>query len=289
MKWLSSMKASIDYIEDNLMNEIDIEAIAKVALSSSYHYQITFNMITGYTVMEYVRKRRMTLAAFDILNSNEKIIDIAFKYLYESPEAFSRAFKKIHGVSPSIARKDHHKLKSFSKISFQITIKGDVELNYKIVDHEKFSVLGIKRAISLKNQENYTTLPKFWEEVMTDGSYKKLESFSTKDRCYGIATNFDNENESMDYYIAVDFDESKVNTSEFEVVNIPSKKWVVFTARGVLPKAIIDVWKRLFTEWFPESGYEIDMGPQLEYYLEGDSSQEDYECEVWIPIVKKAN
>lgn len=287
MQWLNNMKDSIDYIENNLLKKIDVETVAKVALSSSYHYQRMFSMITGYSLAEYIRKRRMTLAAYDIINTKLKIIDIAFKYLYESPEAFSRAFKNIHGVSPSIARKNNHKLKSFSKISFHITIKGDVELNYRIEEKSEFNVLGIKRRISLKNQENHMTLPKFWEDVMADGTYNNLEKYSTKDRCYGIANNFDIENEAMDYFIAVDYNASHSNSENFEVVSIPSKKWVIFTATGVLPNAIIDIWKRLFTEWFPESGYEIDMGPQIEYYLEGDSSKDDYECEVWIPIVKK--
>ncbi|MCT4509523.1 MAG: AraC family transcriptional regulator, partial [Tepidibacter sp.] len=141
MNWLNAMNNAVEYIEDNITKKIDIVQVAKIALSSTFHFQRMYHMITGVTIGEYIRRRRLTLATQDII-SGEKIINVAYKYGYETPEAFTKAFRKMHGISPSVARELGVNLKAYPKLSFHISIKGDKNMNYKIFDKGSFKVVG---------------------------------------------------------------------------------------------------------------------------------------------------
>lgn len=142
MDWLNRMNMAIDYIESNLADRISYDKAAQIACCSTYHFQRMFSSITDVPLSEYIRRRRLTLAAFDLQTSDIKVIDVAFKYGYESPEAFSRAFKKLHGVMPTSARDIGISLKAFPKMTFSISIKGDTEMKYRIEQREAFDVFG---------------------------------------------------------------------------------------------------------------------------------------------------
>jgi len=285
MEWLNAMNRAVEYIEDNITERLDIEKVAKIALSSAFHFQRMYHMITGITIGEYVRRRRLTLAAQDIL-SGEKIIDIALRYGYETPEAFTRAFKKMHGISPTAARESGVKLKAYPKLSFHISIKGDKDMNYRIVEKESFSVAGKPTRITTAGGENFKQVPEFWDKCRKDGSCKWIYSKAGKLGVLGICTHLQNLNEGFfTYMIGVEDVEGKLPDG-FDRITIPAATWAIFECIGPLPETIQDVTRRIFSEWFPATGYQHDCAPELEVYPDGDLSSSDYKCEVWIPIKK---
>jgi len=153
MDWLTKMNEALDYIENNLTDDIDLTIVAQKACCSSYNFQRMFSFITDIPLAEYIRRRRLTQAALELQNSNAKVIDIAIKYGYDSPVSFSRAFNNIHGITPNEAKQAGVELKAYPKISFHISIKGGQEMNYRIEAKEAFDVFGIETIGSLSGEE----------------------------------------------------------------------------------------------------------------------------------------
>ncbi|WP_110954190.1 AraC family transcriptional regulator [Anaerosinus massiliensis] len=284
MDWLDGMNAAIEYLEENITEKLDIEKVAEIALSSPFHFQRMYHMITGITVAEYIRRRRLTLAAQDLI-FGEKVINVAYKYGYETPEAFAKAFGKMYGMSPTAARKPGVYLKAYPKLSFHISIKGDKNMNYKIGEKESFTVVGKQRKISMLNGENFKQIPEFWHECMEDGTCEWLASKAGKWGVLGICKDFHiNKNEFM-YMIAVENLKEPLPDGYLSET-IPSATWAVFESVGVLPDAIQSLTRRIFTEWLPATGYEHDCAPEIEVYPPGDIDSPEYRCEIWIPIKK---
>ncbi len=142
MEWLDRMTAALNYMEDHMADCLDVADIAKAAYSSPFHFQRMFHMLTGVTVAEYIRKRRLTFAAQELVSSNARVLDVALKYGYDKPESFAKAFRKVHGISPSQARGSGASLKTFPRLSFHITLKGDKDMDYRIADKPAFKVVG---------------------------------------------------------------------------------------------------------------------------------------------------
>lgn len=286
MNWIGDMNKALKYIESNLEEDIKSDDIAKEACSSKFHFLRVFNMLTGMTLGEYIRQRRLSLSVKDVIAHEMKIIDIAYKYGYETPEAFTKAFKKLHGLSPTKARKEGKTLKAIPPISFQITVKGADIMNYKLVKKESFKVVGISKRVTSKNGENFKVIPKFWQDIMEDGRFDELHKNKKEFGVMGLCLNFDREQEEFDYMIAVEGD-CLESLEEVNVVEIPECTWAVFESVGALPKSIQETWHRIFAEWFPATNYEHADAPEFEAYLDGDTSSKDYKCEAWVPVVEK--
>jgi AraC family transcriptional regulator len=296
MDWLQRINSAMDYIENNLTEDIDYNEIAKTACCSSYHFQRMFSFITDVTISEYVRRRRLTLAAFELQSSSIKVIDLALKYGYESPESFSRAFQNIHGVTPTAARDKGIQLKAYPRMSFHISIKGDVEMNYRIEEKAAFKVFGVEEIISTTGGNNFVRIPKMWEECFQNGTFQRLEEAAPKGQVEGLCsvnaimcyrcTGQD----TFPYMIgALDFEGNTEVPKEFTAITVPAFTWAIFKTEvhkeAETTEKIQAVWKRIFPEWFPSSGYEHADGPELELYY----GVEEDRCysEVWIPVVKK--
>src|SRR5699024_11073610 len=170
MTWVESLQAAIDYMEDHLLDDLSIESIAQETNFSVFHFQRTFAILTDMSVGEYLRRRRLTLAAHELMRLNTKIIDLSYKYGYETPEAFSKAFRKQHGITPTEARKYTGKLKSYNRLVIQVNLKGAEPMNYKVVEREAFKVAGVKREFSLVNEQNLMGNPKMWDDAHADGT-----------------------------------------------------------------------------------------------------------------------
>lgn len=283
MGWLNAMNNAVEYLEANITEKLDMKKVAKIALSSSFHFQRMYYMLTGVTVAEYVRRRKLTLAAQDII-SGEKIIDVAYRYGYKTPEAFTKAFRKIHGISPSAAREPGANLMAYPKLSFHISVKGDKNMNYKIMDKESFTVVGKQTRITAIDGENFKQVPKFWEECMNDGSYEWISSRAGKLGVLGVSMDLQNfDNGFFTYMIGVETPKDTLPKG-YASVTIPAATWAVFESVGPLPGAIQDLIRRIFTEWFPSTGYQHDCAPEIEVYPGGDIYSTDYRCEVWVPI-----
>lgn len=281
MTSLTNMTNAVDYIEDNLKEDIDFDVVAKIALCSRYHFLKMFTFIVGIPPSEYIRKRRLTLAAFDLQNTNDKVINIALRYGYQSPDSFTKAFQKIHQVTPTQARENGALIKAYPRVNFSISIEGNEAINYKIVEKNSFKVIGFKRRLSIENLMN--GVGEMWDSMTPEKIQEltKLSSDNSTSFPMGIYSEMYDDN-STDYYIAVPSSNDK-NTN-LESLVIPSSTWAVFECRGALPLAMGEMFQRIYKEWFPTSNYEHSSLPELEWYSDGDMSSDSYKSEIWIPI-----
>lgn len=289
MEWITGIQRAIDYIEEHLEEATDYGEIAKQAACSPYYFQKIFGVLVGMPLGEYIRSRRLSLAGNALLNSNEKIIDIALRYGYETPESFTRAFTRFHGVTPSEARKGNVRLRVFSRLSVQITMKGgNLMENYKIVQKEAFKVLECVETHSIVNSENNNTVPEFWDRAHQDGTVATLLS-QTDDRtfifgiCYGSQPAG---SQTFEYGIAAKYREGGEVPEGFRVNEIPARTWAVFDCIGPMPQAIQDTFQRVVTEFFPSSGYQPTYEMDIEAYPAGSMTDENYKCQIWVPIKK---
>ncbi|MEO3945805.1 AraC family transcriptional regulator [Gorillibacterium sp. CAU 1737] len=283
MDWVSRMNAAIDYIEDHLTEDIAYPEVAKAACCSAYHFQRMFSFLTDVSLSEYIRRRRLTLAAFDLQGSEEKVIDVALRYGYESPEAFARAFLNLHGVTPSAARKAGTSLKTFPRLSFQLSIKGVVEMNYRMEEVGSFHVVGIKH--SVKTEKAFEQVPELWRRAGETGVFERLLEVRKADHkisgILGICANGEfGEKEEFDYILAVTSESSP--PEGLVKLDFPEATWAVFDAPGA-PDALQEIWRRLYTEWVPASSYELAPWPAIECYLPVEENRN----ELWVPVIRK--
>lgn len=286
LEWLIRMKDALAYMESKMAESIRIEDVAKIAHVSPFHFQRMFSMLTGFTVADYVRKRRLTLAAQELASSKIRVLDVALKYGYDSPESFAKAFRKAHGLSPSAAREPGVQLKAFPRLSFHLSLKGDQDMDYKIVEKPAFTIIGKSMEVTTRDGENFRRIPQFWTECNTDGTSDQLIQLAADNNWLGICMSMDMEKELLSYWIGVEADPA-ADPQGYETAVIPAASWAVFTSVGPMPHAIQNVWERIFQEWFPGTGYEHTGGPEFELYPPGDTAAADYVCEVWVPVVKK--
>ncbi|RAP73403.1 AraC family transcriptional regulator [Paenibacillus montanisoli] len=296
MDWLSRMNNALDYIEEHLTGTVDLAEAAGKAYCSSTHFQRMFTFITNISLSEYVRRRRMTLAAFELQNSPIKVIELALKYGYESPEAFTRAFHQLHGVTPSAARDKGMQLKAYPRMSFHITIKGDAEMNYRIEERGGFAVFGVEQVIDCRNGNNFVQIPEFWRASMEDGSFNRVMNAAPPCSIPGLGEVgaimcYRHTGEDTFPYMICAFDfQSEADPQGLQRLEVKPHTWAIFKSeegtQAETGEKIQAVWKRIFPEWFPNSGYEHADGPELELYFHtGDNRGYS---EVWIPVVKKA-
>ncbi|TDF94456.1 AraC family transcriptional regulator [Paenibacillus piri] len=286
LDWLVRMKDALDLMETRMEEPLDIAEIAKASYTSPFHFQRMFHMLTGMTVAEYIRKRKLTLAAQELATSSSRVLDIALKYGYDSPESFSKAFRKIHGIPPSDARAPGAVLKAFPRISFHLSLKGDKDMDYTMVEKPAFNAAGKAIQMKMKGGENNWKIPQFWGQCHEDGTCARLASIGAAGNLLGICMDMRHDQEQLTYLIAAET-KPDADTEGLEIRTIPAAAWAVFTAVGPVPGAIQDVWRRIFQEWFPSTGYEHSGGPELEVYPPGNTTADDYRCEIWIPVVKK--
>jgi len=250
MDSLESMNAAVSYIENHLDDDINYKEVAKITHFSDHHFKRMFSFIAGITLADYVRRRRLTLAVFDLKESDMRVIDVAIKYGYNSPDSFSRAFQALHGVNPSKVKNSDVPLKSYPRMTFHISIKGDVEMNYKFVEKEPFTVVGKKETVASSGEEFN---PKMWEHIEEIEEVVKPYDNTSFSGILNIS--LIKENGDIDYYIATAT--TKPCPKELEILAIPSQTWAVFQATGEMPDAFLTTWERVYTEWFPTSGYEL--------------------------------
>ncbi|WP_099205185.1 AraC family transcriptional regulator [Scatolibacter rhodanostii] len=284
MDWLDSMNNALSFMEENLGEEINFDDVASKACCSTYHFQRMFSYITGVSLSEYIRRRRLTLAAFELQNTDIKIIDIALQYGYDSPEALARAFKKLHGVTPTLARDKGITLKAYPQISFQISIKGDIEMQYRIETKEAFNLFGVIGNIQSDSMEGaFVEVPKFCVKCDEDGTVTKMNEILLRSPNSMLhAALYDHTDTGFKYMICYPIPCEVPIPKEFDTLSVPALTWAIFPAEGL---QVPDVWRRIYSEWFPTSDFEQVLGPSFEMYY-GESDKKPY-GEVWIPVKKK--
>ena len=281
MEWVHKLNQSMNYIEEHLTDEIDYEQLGRIACCSAYHYQRMFTYMAGITLAEYIRRRKMSLAAADLQGGNERIIYIAEKYGYRSPTAFNRAFQSFHGIAPSSVKDEGVSVKSFSPIVFKITVKGATEMNYRIETKEAFRIIGVSAPLDREIENNFMVVPTMWHEESVNGTIQKLAGMMDAQPMGLLGVSVCNDEEQWKYFIAV----SSTKASDgFEEYSVPASTWAIFSGTGT-NQSIQELERRIITEWLPASGYEYANAPDIEVYLNPDPRNAQYE--VWIPVAKK--
>ncbi len=284
MQWIDDLNRATAYIEAHLADEIDCGVLARMTCCSVYHFQRMFACIVGVPLAEYIRRRRMSLAAVDLQSHGARVTDIALRYGYDSPTAFNRAFQSVHGVAPSQAKMPGVALKAYPPISFQIAVKGDVAMNYRIETKQAFRIVGVSQPMPSQMEEAFAAVPQMWQKVGADGSIPKLLGLMNSQPMGILGVSVCMEDENWRYFIAV-ASESPAPEGMQEYT-IPACTWAIFPGEGPMPHAIQEMSKRIMTEWLPTSGYEYANAPDIEVYLNEDTQNSRFE--IWLPVVKKA-
>lgn len=285
MEWMNAIQSAIEYIEEHITDDISAEEIADYVYMSSFYFQKGFSMLCGYSVMEYIRNRRLALAGGELATTDEKVIDVAMKYGYDSPDSFTKAFTRFHGVSPSMVRKDDVMIKTFAPLKIEISLKGGYLMNYKIVKKESFTVLASSKIFDYENCKK--EIPVFWKEHYEKGNGKYICGM------FGINIDESMGKDSFEYLIA-DIYNPVVDIPEgFITKTIPAFTWAVFSCDGPMPTALQDVNTKIFSEWLPAlkeyefaAGYCVEMYDAPDKYPNGIQDK-NYHSEIWIPIKKK--
>ena len=280
MEWVERLNQSIAYMEEHLTGEIDYEQLGRIACCSAYHYQRMFTYMAGITLTEYIRRRKMSLAAVDLRDKNAKIIDIAEKYGYSSPTAFNRAFQSIHGVAPSAVKNDGVSVKSFPPVAFSIAVKGAAEMNYRMETRDAFRIVGLSAPLHKEIEQNFAVVPQMWQDAAVNGTIEKLAGLMDAPPMGLLGVSACNDAEEWKYFIAVS---STKSSSEFEEYTVPASTWAIFPGSGT-NRSIQELERRIITEWLPTSGYEYADAPDIEVYLNADPQNARFE--VWIPVRK---
>lgn len=300
MEWITGIQNAINYIEAHLDGEIDYEQAAKESFSSPYHFQRVFSILSGYTLGEYIRNRRLSLAGTELATGKERVIDIAAKYGYESPDSFAKAFQKFHGITPSQARSGGAELKNFSRLSFKITLEGGSIMNYKIVEKEEMILTGFKKRFLGTPENREDQDQDFW--CGTRLNQYVLEGLAHDcDTTYEVLMNFGDD--GYDFYIATKIDplvrslmaeELGEFANRFEHITIPAAKYLICeTERCRYPTDLqAELRRKAVTEWLPSAGYELTGAPEItiahQYYeYQNDKLNDSRYIELWLPIEKK--
>lgn len=295
MDWTESIRKSIDYIENHLMECDILKKIPDVVFMSSFYLEKGFKMMTGYSMAEYIRCRRLYLAALDVIKNDQKVIDIAYKYGYDTPESFTKSFSRFHGISPTNLKKDPSKMKVFLPLKIKVIIQGGNDMDFIVEEMKSFKVIGFEKEFSYDT--SYKEIPEFWSEVfskyvqnlMKTGK-PETEIEETICNCcvgeFGVSLG-DVGNGKFKYMVAGIYTHGEVPEG-MSVHEIPAAQWAKFTCRGPLPGALQSVNTKIYNEWLPGNpDYEIAMDYNIEWYSKEDQSSIDYESAIWIPVKKK--
>ncbi len=285
MGWIESITEAINYIEENLTEKITIDDIAKHAGISPFYFQKGFAMLCGFSVSEYIRKRRLSLAGNELIQTNRKIIEIALDYGYDSPDSFTKAFFRFHGVTPTAVRRQGAMIKSYAPLTINFMLKGGYTMDYKIMEKEAFTVVGKAKTFAYENAA--IEVPKFWQEFFKTGGNKTICGM------YGINMDLEMGGNEFQYMIADDYDPTKEIPEGFITQVIPKHTWAVFSCIGPSAKMMPEINQKIFSEWLPNNNdYEIAEGYNIEMYTDVVNypkgiQDEKYYSEIWIPVKKK--
>ena len=285
MEWMKAISEAVDYIESHISDEITADDVANSVCISTFYFQKGFSMLCGYTIMEYIRNRRLALAGVALADSEAKVIDVAMQYGYDSPDSFTKAFTRFHGITPSQVRKDKTMIKSFAPLKLTISLKGGYLMDYRITKKDSFTVIGSAKEFSYEHAKQ--EIPAFWQEHYATGKGQHV--------CGMFGINIDEQmgHEKFEYVIADIYNPVTDIPEGFVTKTIPAFTWAVFPCKGAMPNSLQDVNTKIFSEWLPAlkeyefaAGYCIEMYDAPDKYPQG-TQDENYYAEIWIPVKRK--
>jgi AraC family transcriptional regulator len=291
---LERLNQAMDHIEGHLDEPIDVAGLARIAATSEYHLRRMFSALAGMPLSEYIRRRRLTVAGAEVLAGREPLLDIAVRYGYGSGEAFARAFRAVHGIGPGEARRTGAALVSQPRLTFRLTVEGSSSMRYRVVDRTAFTVVGLKTRVPLVHHGPNQAIVDFVRGIDRP-VLDHLEKLSDQEP-RGIVAVCDDldpsraEGTELDYYHGVITSGAapEATPEGTTTLTVPPGTWAVFTTSGPAPQAIQELWRDVFTEWFPSNPYRSRPGPEiLRTHLSADGSEA--EAELWLPVEREAS
>ena len=278
MDWVRTINNAIEYMENHLTDEITLADIARNVHLSAFHFQRAFSLLTDMSPAEYLRKRRLSQAGADLTGGEEKVIDVAMKYGYDSPESFTKAFTRFHGVSPMQVRKGSP-VQFMNRFTVRISIDGGCMMEYRIEKWEAMDLLVHAKEFHAETSE--AEIPGFWDEYYANEEYRKIPGY------LGVCAQEKTDSDEFRYGIGCRASDVEGIPEGFEIIHLPEYTWAVFKCVGPMPRAIQDMWGHIYREWLPVSEYELIPDYDIENYLPGDPSSRNYVSEICIPVRKK--
>ncbi len=276
--WTQGLQDVLDYIEANLTDELNIREISARAYLSPYYFQRVFHALCGVSVAEYVRNRRMTLAGEELTGADARVIDVALRYGYDSPDSFARAFQRFHGVTPSAAQKSGASLRTYAPVSIKLKLEGGSMLEYRIEEKPQFTVVGVSRMFH--TDTSYQEIPKYWLELMMREDAPVCGAF-------GVCLDEGRGDGRFEYMIADLYQPWKAIPAQCHIRVIPAATWAVFPCRGPLPDTLQSVNTQIWRDWLPACrNYRMAMGMNIEVYAPPAEKPEDTYSEIWVPVEK---
>lgn len=288
---LKRMNEALDYIESHLNDEIDFVQVEKITGTSIYHFRRMFSFLAGMSLGEYVRNRKLSNATFDLLHEGKSVTETAFKYGYESVDGFSRAFRDWSGISPSEVKKTNM-LKAFPKLSFQLTIQGGINMDYRIQQKEAFKIAGVKKRVPMQFEGENQEIIKLAQSI-TPQQRESMHGLANIEphQVVNASFHFDagrmEEKGSLDHMIGV-LTSVNLGFDELDVLEVPAHTWAIFSSKGEFPKVMQETWGKIAAEWLPSSDFELVEAPEISFM--GDlSDKENVYSEIWIAVKKKSS
>ena len=292
MNWITGIQRAIDYVEEHLTEPVDYEEVAKQALSSSFHFQRVFAILCGFTLGEYIRWRRLSLAGSELVGTGRRVLDIALKYGYDTPESFARAFTRFHGVTPSQAKAGGAVLKTFSPLSVKLILDGGTTMDYRIVKQGPFQMIAKTKRVPRGEETTAAEISAFWRRCGADGTIPALCRYTDQkspfgQRLLGASFGEDAADRDFPYGIGGVYNGAPIAEADFTLEDIPAHTYVVFPCTGAMPDAFQALYRRIYSEFFPASEYQPCGGPDFEAYPSDQVDSPDYCCEIWVAVEKK--
>ncbi|WP_405854500.1 AraC family transcriptional regulator [Streptomyces sp. NBC_00090] len=287
---LERLNQALDHIEERLRGDLDVAELARIAMTSEYHFRRLFSALAGMPLSEYVRRRRLTLAGAEVLAGERTLLEIAVRYGYGSGEAFARAFRAVHGVGPGEARRTGAALRSQPRMSFRLVVEGNSTMRYRVVEREDFRIVGRRARVPLVHEGENPAIAAHIRSIGQE-ALGRLARLSTGEPAGVVSavvhlTESREEGAELDYWHGVVGDGEL--PAEFDALDVPAGTWAVFENEGPFPKTLQYLWRDVFTQWFPSNPYASRPGPELLAV----APSEDWttaRAELWIPVERTEN
>ena len=297
MDFVQRMAEAIDYVEAHITDDIDYQDVVRIVCCGVYQFGRIFSYLVGMSLNEYVRRRRLSLAALALAEGGHKVVDVALAFGYAAPESFARAFRALHGISPREACAPGVMLKLCPRLAFHISIKGEQDMEYRIEQKDIIRGVGLVKNLGKctvnQQAEHWTeknaSVWQLWDAYLNHAPNRIVRDHY---RLYrppfwqmGVTHTLDN----GETVLAIGAEDAGGDYPELTRFEVPASTWAVFPARGTLDRKehpVEALMTRIYAEWLPSSGYEQSMPYEIEVYGPGDTGRDDYTTEVWIPIRK---
>lgn len=285
MEWLTNLNNAIEYIENSLHEEISYDEAARIACCSTCYFQRIFTYVAGITLADYIRRRRMSQAAFELQRTEKRVVDVAFEYGYSSPTSFNRAFQSVHGITPAAAKSRGSQLNAYPPIKFSVEVTGGSAMSYHIEEKQEMRIVGIRTSLVEDMEENHKNIPEFWKHTLRGAEFPQICGLSTAEPEGILGITVCDNPQNFFYYIAAASD-SPVPDGMYEY-EIPAATWVIFENDGLYKESVQSVFQRFYKEWLLFSGYEHAGLPDIEVYPISDGKTINGHSQVWIAIKKE--